>query len=165
MPSVIAVDEDPFAFEPTPDDLAMAIGLRADPDTDRARPVVAVPETRKHAPGPVVARREPAPDRVSPRRGPAPECRKRRRLPIQRGVTETQSPHRVPRRAPVAHAGPSSAERAVGGGVDERARLVLTVAALAALFASLGVVGSDALWLVPLGGEVAHGHLPRSIAY
>jgi hypothetical protein len=35
MPGVIDVDEEGFAFEPTPDDLAMAIGLRPDPDTDR----------------------------------------------------------------------------------------------------------------------------------
>jgi hypothetical protein len=39
------------------------------------------------------------------------------------------------------------------------------VAALAAFLASFGVVGSDALWLVPLGAEVAHGHLPGSIPY
>ena len=39
------------------------------------------------------------------------------------------------------------------------------VAALAAALAALGVVGSDALWLVPLGREVAHGHLPHSIPF
>ena len=31
--------------------------------------------------------------------------------------------------------------------------------------ASLGLVGADALWLVPLGREVAHGHLPGSIPF
>jgi hypothetical protein len=46
-----------------------------------------------------------------------------------------------------------------------RSSHVYTVAALAALIASLGVVGSDALWLVPLGAKVARGHLPGSIAY
>src|SRR5207245_5055167 len=28
-----------------------------------------------------------------------------------------------------------------------------------------GVLGSDAMWMVPLGGQVAHGHLPGSIPY
>jgi hypothetical protein len=41
----------------------------------------------------------------------------------------------------------------------------LAVAALAAAVAALGVIGSDALWLVPLGHEVAHGHLPGSIPF
>lgn len=41
----------------------------------------------------------------------------------------------------------------------------LTVAALAALAGALGVVGSDALWLVPLGSVVAHGHVPHSIPF
>lgn len=39
------------------------------------------------------------------------------------------------------------------------------MAALAAALAALGAVGSDALWLVPLGREVAHGHLPHSIPF
>ncbi|MDE3189727.1 MAG: hypothetical protein KGL94_02780 [Acidobacteriota bacterium] len=39
------------------------------------------------------------------------------------------------------------------------------VAALAAAVGALGVVGSDALWLVPLGREIAHGHLPGSIPF
>ena len=38
-------------------------------------------------------------------------------------------------------------------------------AALAAFLASLGLVGGDALWLVSLGREVAHGHLPGSVPY
>jgi hypothetical protein len=38
-------------------------------------------------------------------------------------------------------------------------------AALAALIAALGVIGADALWLVPLGDRIAHGHLPGSIPY
>jgi hypothetical protein len=80
-------------------------------------------------------------------------------------VTETQAPLRAPRRGSEARAGSSRAEPTVGGGVDERARLVLTVAALAAFLASFGVVGSDALWLVPLGAELAHGHVPGSIPY
>lgn len=43
--------------------------------------------------------------------------------------------------------------------------MVLAVAAAAALAGSLGVIGADALWLVPLGSQVAHGHLPRSIPF
>src|SRR5579862_1284300 len=39
------------------------------------------------------------------------------------------------------------------------------VAALAAAVGALGVFGSDALWLVPLGREIAHGHLPGSIPF
>ncbi|HEY4346220.1 MAG TPA: hypothetical protein VGM80_01425 [Gaiellaceae bacterium] len=42
---------------------------------------------------------------------------------------------------------------------------VWAVAALAALIASLGLIGGDALWLVPLGHEIAHGHLPGSISF
>jgi hypothetical protein len=38
-------------------------------------------------------------------------------------------------------------------------------AAAAAFVASLGVVGADALWLVPLGGRVARGAVPASIPY
>ena len=40
---------------------------------------------------------------------------------------------------------------------------MFAVAAFAALLASLGLIGADALWLVPLGGQVAHGHLPHAI--
>jgi hypothetical protein len=40
-----------------------------------------------------------------------------------------------------------------------------TVAAVAAFVASLSLIGADALWLVPLGREVAHGHLPGSIPW
>jgi hypothetical protein len=43
--------------------------------------------------------------------------------------------------------------------------VVWAVAALAALFAAVGVIGGDALWLVPVGSIVAHGHLPGSIAF
>ena len=39
----------------------------------------------------------------------------------------------------------------------------MAVAAFAALLASLALFGADALWLVPLGGQVAHGHLPHAI--
>jgi len=39
------------------------------------------------------------------------------------------------------------------------------VAATAALAASLSIIGGDALWLVPLGHAVAHGHLPGSISF
>ncbi len=39
------------------------------------------------------------------------------------------------------------------------------VAGLAALVGALGVIGTDALWLVPLGHEIAHGHLPSSIPF
>jgi hypothetical protein len=38
-------------------------------------------------------------------------------------------------------------------------------AMLAATVAALGLVGSDALWLVPLGRLVAHGHIPSSIPF
>jgi hypothetical protein len=40
---------------------------------------------------------------------------------------------------------------------------VTAVTGFAALLASLSLVGADALWLVPLGREIAHGHLPGSI--
>ena len=40
---------------------------------------------------------------------------------------------------------------------------MFAVAAFAALLASLALFGADALWLVPLGGQVAHGHLPHAI--
>jgi hypothetical protein len=43
--------------------------------------------------------------------------------------------------------------------------VVWTSAAFAALVASLGVIGADALWLVPIGSEIAHGRLPDSIPY
>jgi hypothetical protein len=42
---------------------------------------------------------------------------------------------------------------------------VLAVAAAAAFLGSLGVIGADALWLVPLGSQVAHGHLPGSVPF
>jgi hypothetical protein len=38
-------------------------------------------------------------------------------------------------------------------------------AMLAATVAALGLIGSDALWLVPLGHLVAHGHLPNSLPF
>jgi hypothetical protein len=50
-----------------------------------------------------------------------------------------------------------------GLGVDDP--VVWIVAAAAALAASLAIIGGDALWLVPLGHEVAHGHLPGSIPF
>jgi hypothetical protein len=43
--------------------------------------------------------------------------------------------------------------------------VVPAVAAAAALAASIAIIGGDALWLVPLGQEVAHGHLPGSIPF
>lgn len=39
------------------------------------------------------------------------------------------------------------------------------VAMLAAAVAALGLVGSDALWLVPMGRLVAHGTLPHSVPF
>jgi len=39
------------------------------------------------------------------------------------------------------------------------------VAALAALAGALGVLGSDALWLLPLGERIVHGSLPHAIPY
>jgi hypothetical protein len=80
-------------------------------------------------------------------------------------MTETQLPLRAPPRGPVADGGSSRAERTAAAPVEERSRLVLTVAALAAFLAAFGVVGSDALWFVPLGDAVAHGHLPGAIPY
>jgi hypothetical protein len=38
-------------------------------------------------------------------------------------------------------------------------------AATGGCLGALGVIGADALWLVPLGGRVIHGHLPSSIPY
>jgi hypothetical protein len=43
--------------------------------------------------------------------------------------------------------------------------VVWIVAVLAALVASLGLIGGDSLWLVPLGHDVAHLHLPGSISF
>jgi hypothetical protein len=42
---------------------------------------------------------------------------------------------------------------------------VWLVAAVAAFVASLGVIGADALWLLPFGERIAHGHLPSSVPY
>src|SRR5262249_52258285 len=42
---------------------------------------------------------------------------------------------------------------------------VWLVAAVAAFVASLGVIGADALWLLPLGDQIAHGHLPGLVPY
>lgn len=44
-------------------------------------------------------------------------------------------------------------------------RVVFAIAAVAALAGSLGVIGADALWLVSLGSQVAHGRLPDSIDF
>jgi hypothetical protein len=49
------------------------------------------------------------------------------------------------------------------GDAREEAWTVFAVTALAALLASLALIGADALWLVPLGHQLAHGHLPRAI--
>lgn len=43
--------------------------------------------------------------------------------------------------------------------------VVWAVAALAAVVGALGVVGSDALWLVPLGHLIAHGHVPGAVPF
>jgi hypothetical protein len=43
--------------------------------------------------------------------------------------------------------------------------VVSAAAALAAFAAALGVIGADALWLVPLGERLAHGELPHAIPY
>jgi hypothetical protein len=48
---------------------------------------------------------------------------------------------------------------------DSPGPLVAAVAALAALVAALGVIGADALWLVPLGRSIAHRHLPSSVVF
>src|SRR5579862_1371505 len=50
-------------------------------------------------------------------------------------------------------------------GISRDDPVVWLVAALAAFAGALGVIGSDALWLVPLGARVAHGVLPDSIPY
>jgi hypothetical protein len=39
------------------------------------------------------------------------------------------------------------------------------LAALAGFCGALGVIGSDALWLVPLGDRIVHGELPHSVPY
>jgi len=49
--------------------------------------------------------------------------------------------------------------------LSSRGAVVWTTAAVAAFVASVGVIGGDALWLVPVGDQVAHGHLPSSISY
>ena len=43
--------------------------------------------------------------------------------------------------------------------------VVLAAALLAAVVGAVGAIGSDALWLVPLGRLVAHGHVPGSIPF
>ncbi len=43
--------------------------------------------------------------------------------------------------------------------------VVFAVAALAGFVGALGVMGSDALWLVPLGERLSHGELPHTIPY
>ena len=43
--------------------------------------------------------------------------------------------------------------------------VVFAVAAMAGLVGALGVIGTDAFWLVPLGHEVAHGHIPSSVTF
>ena len=52
----------------------------------------------------------------------------------------------------------SGEPRAPGG-------VVWVVAAAAALAASIGVLGADVLWGVPLGRELAHGHLPHGVDF
>src|ERR1700692_86695 len=46
-----------------------------------------------------------------------------------------------------------------------RLSVTWAVAMFAAAVASLGLIGSDALWLVPLGHLVVHGHVPSSIPF
>ena len=48
---------------------------------------------------------------------------------------------------------------------DGDRQLVWAVAMLAGFVAALGLIGADALWLVPLGDRLVHGHLPSSIPY
>ena len=57
----------------------------------------------------------------------------------------------------------SSAEPARGRASSSGAAWL--TAAFAAFVASLGIVGADALWAVPLGHEVAQGRLPGSIPF
>ncbi len=38
-------------------------------------------------------------------------------------------------------------------------------AACAGFLASLGLIGADALWLVPMGSRVVHGHIPGSVPF
>src|SRR4029077_14096268 len=73
-----------------------------------------------------------------------------------------QRPHRISRLA-CASTGPSAiicriAERRVSP-------VVLSAALLAAAIGAVGAIGSDALWLVPLGRLVAPGHVPGSIPF
>ncbi len=57
------------------------------------------------------------------------------------------------------------APRAPDGGARDARWAVWAIAAIAAFLASLGLVGADSIWLVPLGHEIAHGHLPGSIPW
>jgi hypothetical protein len=74
-----------------------------------------------------------------------------------------QAPLPFPLRGQAADADSARPERTVAS--LRAAPAVCVVAALAALLASLGLVGGDALWLVSVGGEVAHGRLPGSISF
>jgi hypothetical protein len=58
------------------------------------------------------------------------------------------------------HPGPTTSNNTHGDG-----QVVWAVAMLAAFAAALGIIGADALWLVPLGDRLIHGHLPSSIPY
>ena len=57
-------------------------------------------------------------------------------------------------------------EPAPAAGKEGRPRaFAWTAAAAAGFLASLGLIGADALWLVPTGGEVAHGRVPGSVPF
>jgi hypothetical protein len=51
------------------------------------------------------------------------------------------------------------------GGLRTLDAAALLCAAAAALVAAAGVIGADALWLVPLGEQVVHGRLPTSVSF
>jgi hypothetical protein len=62
--------------------------------------------------------------------------------------------------------GTSGSTNSLRGVTDRRGGpVVFAIAAVAGLAGSLGVIGADALWLVPLGSQVAHGHVPGSILF
>jgi hypothetical protein len=51
-----------------------------------------------------------------------------------------------------------------GARLETRAVAWVTAGA-AAFVASVGLIGADALWAVPLGARIAHGHLPGSVPF
>ena len=51
------------------------------------------------------------------------------------------------------------------GPAEESSAFAWASAALAGFIASLGLIGADALWLVPMGSQIAHGTIPGSVPF